>query len=148
MGLSISFQQISRVAIFVTNTSTFIKFADGWYLSAHWFQSMHQHSKVLEHLRPCFGKGDLRNHHALDLFGLTAGDLQINRFRQDLHVIHMIHDSDPGLCSQSFWFKIASWLWKFASLSPLCTTPSQCALFGRCFSSLLLLPCVQSALPD
>ena len=109
MGLSFVFQQISRVAIFVTNTSTFIKFADGWYLCPV-VQSMHQHSKVLEHLRPCFGKEYLRNHHALDLFGLTAGDLQMNRFRQDLHVIHIIHDSDPGLCSQSFWFKIASWL--------------------------------------
>ena len=45
---------------------------------------------------------------------------------QDLHAHgitsplgHLIHDSDPGLCSQSFWFKIASWPWKFAPLSPL-----------------------------
>ena len=73
--------------------------------------------------------------HGFNLFGFTVGDppwdvkysTEINRAPpQDLHAHgitsplgHLIHDSDPGLCSQSFWFKIASWPWKFAPLSPL-----------------------------
>ena len=82
----------------------------------------------------CSTLGDLRKHDVLDLSRLQGIRHEMWNIQQrsaeapwqDFHVHgitrplgHLIHDSDPGLCSKSFWFKIASWPWKFAPLSPL-----------------------------